>query len=523
MRREFVILDTVTAAVHSKLVKQAAQVKHRYNKRFVPLFSLPNKVLINILLRDIRGGLGYIPNEISKRTLPKIRHHALAQVCRTWRDVTLESPRLWSTIQFERGEGTLALRLSKALPLRVICRSLYLGLPEDLAVDFFRTLQPQTHRIQSISLSVDGPRLLPAVLEFLHQPTLSLIQLRAALHHPSQQPIAIHLHDGASLQHLELDSAFLHWGQCRLPNLRILSLTHSNGPSEAEMVSMLGEASGLEELSLTDSIPTYANRDGREYGEITLPNLRILALNNISAHVFDRLVASIRVGSALQELILYNVHPNQLEVSGRNANIYKMAVQILGSTSNVCIRCTDTGVYVQGGHSNEEGRLLGERLHLHCPLPLLLPTKPTIDAVINFAQHILPPSGRLELIVESRRTFYAIQQAPVIFDVRYLDSMPNLHRLTLDSTSPGDATRILKYLAPTRRCPDLKFVDLSQAQDVSEALISEFRMARSGDLTIVLPELLWGTQPESATGSMFCGAGSGVGLVGIVEEPEPEN
>lgn len=267
-----------------------SEYRHRENA-FAPIHQLPEEVLAHIFTLSV----GY-----ENWSLGLIRD--LALVCRAWRDVVREAPRLWSVASHGRrsichlapSEVALVLRKSKMAPLSIYCDGV--ECPESLPT-FFQALCTHTERWWQLSIT----NLTSAMIRYLKGvsvPALAYLSITRDSRDPGDGLIEMAV---GSLRRLELKHCAIPWDSACWRRLRQLSLSHLEGrtaPSPRELVTILAACPRLRGLFL------YRLKLGPKESEahradddlnipIQLPLLRKLRLLNIHLSLLKPLIGSL--------------------------------------------------------------------------------------------------------------------------------------------------------------------------------------------------------------------------------------
>ncbi|KAI0676052.1 hypothetical protein C8Q78DRAFT_1007887 [Trametes maxima] len=239
---------------------------------------------------------------------------ALTHVCRAWRDIALNTPRLWSRVVITRPDAAMAaLARSRKAPLWLTSVLLH---PEDFrATMLCDTLRGESTRLKELNIS--GPsRLVQMLSAGWTTPAITLEKLTLSSDFPQcdrnyvlpSMPVSAEIfsREVPRLQHLEIHRIAIDWpNPLFCSTLRTLAV-HSRYDMPAsvkegefrKLLDALERMVSLENLQLNEAIPRLLD-DAATMGRlIALPNLRRLDLfadASESANLFRHLSLPIDV------------------------------------------------------------------------------------------------------------------------------------------------------------------------------------------------------------------------------------
>lgn len=203
-------LQSRIMSINNEIIVKIAGLKRLQNE-LEPIHKLPIELFIDILAWTIDW-----PNW----TLDQI--HQLARVSKYWYNVIVSSPRFWPEIDVAQGKETTATVLKKnpAGPLVVRCTT---RVEEpDQRLDFMKVSAQHHHRWKSL---IFKGRLTDAIFPYLESPTPALSELFVYQYSGGESiQKVLHLSEGISLRHLDVDFVSVPWDSSRLTGLESLQI-----------------------------------------------------------------------------------------------------------------------------------------------------------------------------------------------------------------------------------------------------------------------------------------------------------
>ncbi|KAI0056490.1 hypothetical protein BV25DRAFT_1995565 [Artomyces pyxidatus] len=295
-------LDAEDAVLRDVLLS----IRSRQNA-FSPIGTLPPEVLAMVfkIYADEFPPESYLtPSEGSALDPWKgLAWVLVTYVCRRWREVALEHPSLWRRINLEHGPRWTREFISraKAIPLVFQGQALFLASPNPVITEL---LHANLQRIQSISVEGNHHALkaITNALAILAAPILHVLDIKQFYYRPTPDERVTLAHISAPrLTHLKLDGVQFMWSAFPMGNLTHLYITVEHRPAWArrhggepifipghdKFISLLAQMTRLENLHLSNCIPscpTSSINDGRF---IKLPHLAALKLNGATVDIVD--------------------------------------------------------------------------------------------------------------------------------------------------------------------------------------------------------------------------------------------
>lgn len=347
---------------------------------------------------------------------------------------------------------------------------------DESGVEFFRQLEPESHRLRSIDVNLNDRDRVLAAARLLHGPLPNLKELSFSVRSiDSSGLITLQVDRIPALRKLSLYQVNVNWSTWHeMPFLRSLSLSGLQPPpSEDQVESILRQTPGLENLYLgdfssdesTDDVQSEGVR--RTWSPTYLPRLERLTLRRIRTGISDHLISTIQT-KALHFLEVHPVHPRHLAVVGPTSNLYLHISLMMKPRHHITIDYTPYIIRLSAATYE------GDRMELSSPT-----TEPnvTMKAFVTFANAIWSEGERLELKVKGNGQ---------PFDATILGSLPNLTHIYVKGT--GNVKNVLRFLSIPGAdgrwpCPALTQIDLRDTpRDLDPSSITDFEVARYGEL-----------------------------------------
>lgn len=175
----------------------------------------------------------------------------VAGVCQEWRNITLASPQMWSSIDLSRPDRALEmLKRSKSVPLQIFCRKLSFRITE-ANIHIARLVMAQVHRMQELDIRASAQSEISRFLGLnanANAPLLELLCLES-LSVPSPSPLNVMPREMPSLRRLYLRNINISAlpPSSHLMYLQISFGPHSSMPSSS-LLSSLQYSPNLEEI-----------------------------------------------------------------------------------------------------------------------------------------------------------------------------------------------------------------------------------------------------------------------------------
>lgn len=277
--RRISAISAAVATVGAKLQAKLPKMKIERNT-FVKLHqAMPTELFENILFWACVGPYMDLPRSLKK----------LSCVCKRWRDIIKNTPRLWHTISSDYALDMVRvfLRRSGNAPIRIRCR-------DGREDDFLTAISSSSARW--VSLEYFGAK--DACQTLLSLPTPMLCSFSCIIHGSYSSPIT--LPQSACLQKLMLRGVNFEFSSFNLSNLKVLDiidLPRQTFSSPAEFHSFLSACPKIESLSLH----SVALSDGTSVDAVaTLPQLDFGRLRSLTI---------IRIQDILSNIILRSTFP----------------------------------------------------------------------------------------------------------------------------------------------------------------------------------------------------------------------
>ncbi|KAA1468132.1 hypothetical protein DENSPDRAFT_373195 [Dentipellis sp. KUC8613] len=270
-------------------------LKSRRN-RLSPIARLPPETIALIFSFVVQLSYPRTPND------RRLSWMAVAHVCRQWRDIALQHPRLWSRIDFTSTAcAKEMLRRAKMAPLQIYADfNSTLGCKADLQA----LLLALPHASRANLLSISAPhQTLSNIVQQLSSPAPLLEKF--GFHNeqglpwgidyvpslPIKLPESLLAGHAPNLRHLELSGCDIRWSSPLLKGLRhleILDLSANRRPTMTEWLDALENMPYIEELMLHESTPITPLRRSAPpppSRTVTLTNLVQLDLSSKASSV----------------------------------------------------------------------------------------------------------------------------------------------------------------------------------------------------------------------------------------------
>lgn len=234
-----------------------------------PVSCLPSE-LLSIIFEAFRDRRGFL-------YVKQIVH--LSHVCQFWRDVTLSTPTLWTTVELEIPLATEYLMRSQSLPLRLLTsivpvRSYMLHVPSSAS-----WLQNNAHRVQQIDIR-SGASAIKKLFDVLGNelPVLSSLTL-----HTSSRVTTIPTLFAPKLRLLDVTNVIINFDVLKdLTHLCIAGREIEDVLNINQLLGVVGRSPGLQVLRLGD---IYTNTPATRP-----PNTEITELHHLSKLEFDNIM-----------------------------------------------------------------------------------------------------------------------------------------------------------------------------------------------------------------------------------------
>jgi hypothetical protein len=270
--RACVDLDRQIASVDASAYGTIVELKTRRNT-FASTARLPPEILSAIFESIIALG----ESEFHSGGLQWMH---LMEVCRHWRSVMLESPRLWSSLAFHSVRLTSEmLRRSKTSPLVIKVNLTYAEEKRGavaLALSHISRIGVPHINIQFYA--TDYSKRLLAALD-RHAPLLTSLRL-STLRDPRHAHVIPRSLFAPRLRHLAIYNLTISWDLPLLAGLTHLEIGGSpHAPSLGELRAVLSHCPALHTLILLWNLPDTKNQQHQLQDPIPLPTLACLHLN----------------------------------------------------------------------------------------------------------------------------------------------------------------------------------------------------------------------------------------------------
>lgn len=300
--------------------------------------DLPAETLITIFGFSFRDKDGNVRTDY----IPIL--HTLAQVCKTWRDVVIHSPQLWTHIDLSRpkAEWNLALKLSQDSLLDIQARMADQPVDED---DWW-TISSHAYgsRWRSLDLDAEWSDALES-LQRHHAPNLTSLRLRLPPKNSALVMDYIFAKGAPKLVDVEMETVALdYWAPTCFTHLRKLNLHNirNYGPSVEMLMEVLQASPKLESLRL------FRIRFGSSYGlaeppvKTELLYLKDLELVTNQPDAAEQIVQRISAPCAAG-IVVHVWGPQSWDIPAvLSSASYNSVTSFVGpSLSNHCQRATD--------------------------------------------------------------------------------------------------------------------------------------------------------------------------------------
>ncbi|KAG8893831.1 hypothetical protein FRC00_009970 [Tulasnella sp. 408] len=293
-------LDVTKSCFIENIDRLIADIRRRRNVA-APIHQFPPEVFITILthLADAYSLEG-----------KEYRILDLMTVNRTWREIIIDSPQLWTTIRSDYPPefANLVIERSKAHTLSLIwdtSASHYLDSDNDEFKAILELATQNSSRIRSINVVV-GRRSAKTLQRLLECPTPQLEILHAK---PSSDGAesdlatrSFTLSEGGPLKELALHWVSVsNWSSWRISGLRLLDLYNLVNPPADQILRILSTSPDLEQLSLRffhppTSVPLVRWNEHNVGEPIELPHLKKIRLEELPPVYNLSILSRIRLG-----------------------------------------------------------------------------------------------------------------------------------------------------------------------------------------------------------------------------------
>jgi hypothetical protein len=266
------------------------------------VWSLPNEILSHIFELGVIGE-EYVVSNSRKDDIRLPFNILVSHVSRTFREVAIHTPRLWSQVQIFHVEPpeleylrTCLQRsgsLKADISLSCIDDDFDAGLePIHLFMDI---IMPHIHRLRMLSVRLCGPHVLYLVVQLLNKPAPELEVLELSDYdyehtndindpHPATppgEPLTLFGGITPKLEAITLLATYVAWPQCNFPSLTELFMgyhTRDVRPRYGVFKTMIEASPALHSLHLRGSAPLTSND---ATGVSFYPPLRMEQLKNL--------------------------------------------------------------------------------------------------------------------------------------------------------------------------------------------------------------------------------------------------
>jgi hypothetical protein len=243
------------------------KLKTRRNNTFASTARLPPEILSTIFESIIAL--------CQSQFYGKLQWMHLMEVCRHWRSVMLECPRLWCSLAFNRVRLTSEmLRRSKASPLEIKVSLSGTGVKRGavmLALSHISRIRVLHVKLASTRDRIK--RLLAALDQ--HAPLLTSLRLTTN----SEVHVIPRALFAPRLRHLAIRNLIISWDSPLLVGLTHLEICGSpHAPSLGELRAVLSHCPALNTLILSGNLPDTENQQHQLQDPIPLPTLALLHL-----------------------------------------------------------------------------------------------------------------------------------------------------------------------------------------------------------------------------------------------------
>lgn len=237
----------------------------------------------------------------------------LASVCRSWRNIILNTPRFWRVIDSRQvlHSWSQVLQRNKAGSLDVLIRGREVpwGDPQRIRrlIEF---ITPESQRISSIQF--DDYYKSTYIQEFFKNVSLPSMDALSATTWPQPSvPMHIQVGDGIPLRYLHLVSVTVPWDTPRLSGLKVLTLWNleSNYPTSSQLYHILSSAPFLERFSFSHwkPGPNAEYPDSQKLAPIKLPLLKSVGVHQIPQSINALLLAMLET-PVLEDVVWTDLH-----------------------------------------------------------------------------------------------------------------------------------------------------------------------------------------------------------------------
>ncbi|KAG9025892.1 hypothetical protein FS837_004790 [Tulasnella sp. UAMH 9824] len=294
-------LDVTKSCFIENIDRLISDIRRRRNVA-APIHQFPPEVFITILthLADAYSLEG-----------KEYRILDLMTVNRTWREIIINSPQLWTTIRSDYPPefANLVIERSKAHPLSLqwdTSASHYLDSDNDEFKDILELATRNSSRIRTMNVVV-GRRSGKTLQRLLESSTPQLKILHAKASSDDVEWVtgtrSFTLSEGGPLKELALQWASVsNWSSWRISGLRLLDLSSLVKPPPIDQIlRILSTSPDLEQLSLRSfssptSLPIVQWNESIVGGPIELPHLKKIQLEELPPVYYFSILSRIRPG-----------------------------------------------------------------------------------------------------------------------------------------------------------------------------------------------------------------------------------
>ncbi|KAJ8463130.1 hypothetical protein ONZ45_g17695 [Pleurotus djamor] len=229
---------------------------------YARISQLPAEIIAEIFLHTKRaaelGPTPYTPYYADSDDISVSRERdwlQIVSVCTHWRNIALESPRLWSTIVLAPVERALKMiKRTKSVPLFISCSRLdvwYCGLKMD---EIAPIVMSNIHRIQELDVGATDPTKLFNFLRLNQGASARILKVLTLRGHINSLPKDILERPMNSLQELQIDDGTLTFPLPPIPQLKRLLIRSDPSRYNLTMLAFdvllhsLGNTPNIEEL-----------------------------------------------------------------------------------------------------------------------------------------------------------------------------------------------------------------------------------------------------------------------------------
>lgn len=396
---------------------------HSWYNTFTPIHRLPKELFGDIILCTLDNPTTLL------NTL-----HLVSLVARSWRQVVVETPSIWTTLasSIPRPAAEIFLQRSKNMPLSIHCHILP-------PLQFVDAIKKHSERWESVFFMPPRGYRSDIPIDLLRTPLPILERLTMVLCDRSRT--RLQLSEGRPLQMLQLGRISMNWTCARLKGLRSLILIEVDFEAPSELLTLVRSCPALEVLNLIQ-IDDFVNSeaDSSHYPDtpIHLPNLRSFHTESVSMTYLQPLLSVINAPNC-RNISLEGGHLEGLLDSSPDHNTFLAMHHIFNSSASVSAVLNPHALEITGrgpeGDSRpatffefRPSRTLMYKIHFPNPLLAILTSMPTsscpldlsIESVVHNAEEALSALHRLQTL----RTLKVLQEEAAMEVVRQLTAKP---------------------------------------------------------------------------------------------------